>query len=107
MKKLSQECEFEGSRSSLIRDVIIMGNLDNKLKERLLRKPNLTRENAIKHSQAAKETKQHVRELPRQIESEKNRKLMYSSEMPKHNLDHLILLSQISLKIASSVGVSQ
>ena len=71
LKKLSQECEFGELCNSLIRDVIIMGLLDNKLRERLLREPDLTLENAIKHGQAAEETKQHARELQRQLESEK------------------------------------
>ena len=47
-----------------------MGLLDNKLRERLLREPDLTLENAIKHGQAAEETKQHARELQRQLENE-------------------------------------
>ncbi len=48
-----------------------MGLLDNKLRERLLREPDLTLEKAIKHGQAAEETKQHARELQRQLEKEK------------------------------------
>ena len=63
LKKLRQECEFGGLCNSLICDVITMGLLDNKLRERLLREPDLTLENAIKHGQAAGETKQHAREL--------------------------------------------
>ena len=48
LKKLSQDCEFGELCNSLIRDVIIMGLLDNKLRERLLREPDLTLEKAIK-----------------------------------------------------------
>ena len=63
LKKLSQECEFGGLCNSLIRDVIIMGLLDNKPREILFREPDLSMENATKHGQAAEETKQHAREL--------------------------------------------
>ena len=70
-KKLSQDCEFGELCNSLIRDVIIMGLLDNKLRERLLRELDLTLENVVKYGQAAEETKQHVRVLQRQLESEK------------------------------------
>ena len=48
-----------------------MGLLDNKRRERLLREPDLTLENAIKHGQAAEKTKQHAQELQRRLESEK------------------------------------
>ena len=48
-----------------------MGLLDNKRRKRLLREPDLTLKNAMKHGQAAEETKQHARELQRQLESEK------------------------------------
>ena len=71
LKKLSQECEFGELRNSFIRDVIIMGLSDNKLKERLQREPDLTLDNAIKHGQAAEETKQHARVLQRQLETER------------------------------------
>ena len=47
-----------------------MGLLDNKLRERLLREPDLILENVIKHGQAAEETKQHARELQRRLENE-------------------------------------
>ena len=80
LKKLSQDCEFGELCNSLIRDVIIMGLLDNKLRERLLREPDLTLEKAIKHGQAAEETKQHARMLQRQLESEKK-----SIDAVKHN----------------------
>ena len=71
LKKLSQECEFGELHNSLIRDVIIMGLSDKKLRERLLREPDLTLDNAIKHGQAAEETKQHGRVLQHQLETER------------------------------------
>ena len=43
-KKLSQDCEFGTLCDSLIRDLIIIGILDNHLRERLLREHDLTLE---------------------------------------------------------------
>lgn len=71
LKKLSQDCEFGQLANSLIRDVIIMGLSDNKLREKLLVQPDLTLENAIKHGHAAEETKQHAKVLQHQLESER------------------------------------
>ena len=55
--KLSHDCEFGTLCDSLIRDVIIIGILDNRLRERLLREHDLTLENTIEHCKAAEETK--------------------------------------------------
>ena len=71
LKKLSQDCEFETLYDSLIRDVIIIGILDNRVKEHLLREYDLTSENTIKHCKAAEETKQHAKILQHQLHSEK------------------------------------
>ena len=97
---LSQECEFDGLCNSLIRDVVIMGLLDNKLRERLLKEPNLTLENAIKYGKAGEETKQHARALQRQFESEK--RSIDALKLNPKKLDYSILHSQISSRIASS-----
>ncbi len=79
-----------------------MGLLDNKLRERLLSEPDLTLEKAIKHGQAAEETKQHARELQRQLEIEK-KSIDALKRIPNKSLGFPILPSQISLRIASSV----
>ena len=63
LKKLSQDCEFGTLCDSLIRDVIIIGILDNRVRERLLREHDLTLENTIKHCKVAEETKQHTKIL--------------------------------------------
>ena len=71
VKKLSQDFEFGTLCDSLIRDVIIVGILDNRLRERLLREHDLTSENTIKYCKAAEETKQHAKILQYQFHSEK------------------------------------
>ena len=68
---MSQDCEFAVLCDSLNRDIIIIGILDNRLRECLLRKHHLTLENTIKHCKAAKETNQHAKILQHQLHSEK------------------------------------
>ena len=66
---MSEECEFGELKDSLIRDLIICGVNDSRLRERMLREPELDLQRAIKLGQAAEETKQHVKELSEGIES--------------------------------------
>ena len=63
LKKLSADREFGEFKDSLIRDVIIIGVSDNRLRERLLREPSLSLDNAIKYGQATEETKHHAKIL--------------------------------------------
>jgi len=66
LKKRSAECEFGTLRVSLIKDIAICGLADNRLRERFLKEPNLTLENAIEYGQASQETKHHLSEMQRQ-----------------------------------------
>ena len=68
LKKRSADCEFEQLRDSLIRDIIICGINDNRLRERLLREPDLTLQKAIQLGHAAEETKRHVKELQKETD---------------------------------------
>ena len=63
LKSLSQDCEFETLKDSLIKDMIICGVTDNKLRERMLREADLDLNKAIKLGQAAEETKKHAQQL--------------------------------------------
>ena len=72
LKKLSADCEFGELKDSLIRDVIIIGVSDNRLRERLLREPSLSLDNAIKYGQATEETKHHAKILRRDSASLKS-----------------------------------
>ena len=65
LKRLSDECEFETLKDSLIKDMLICGVLDNHLRERMLREPEINLDKAIKLGQAAEETKKHSRDLKR------------------------------------------
>ena len=57
LKTLSQDCDFLTLRDSLVKDMIICGVTDNKLRERFLREADLDLDEAIKLGQAAEETK--------------------------------------------------
>ena len=72
LRSLSDECEFETLKHSLIKDMIVCGTLDNKLRERLLREANLTLDNAIKLGHAAAETKKHIKALKSSTEQSVN-----------------------------------
>ena len=68
LKKRSADCEFDTLRDSLIRDIIICGINDNRLRERLLSEPELTLQIAVQLGHAAEETKRHVNELQKEID---------------------------------------
>ena len=69
LRQLSEECEFGELKDSLIHDLIICGVNNSRLRERMLREPELDLQRAIKLGQAAEETKQHIKELSEGIES--------------------------------------
>ena len=52
LKTLSEDCEFGELRSSLIKDLIIIGLKDKKLQERLLSEPDINLEQVCKRGQA-------------------------------------------------------
>ena len=55
-------------RDSLICDIIICGINDNRLREPLLREPELTLQKAVQLGHAAEETKRRVKELQNEID---------------------------------------
>ena len=69
LKKRSADCEFSQLRDSLIRDIVICGIIDNRLRERLLREPDLSLEKTLQLGHAAEETKRHIKELQKQNET--------------------------------------
>ena len=66
LQKLSKDCDFASLQDSLLRDMIIIGILDKRPQERLLRESDITLENTIKHCQAIEVTKKHVKILQHQ-----------------------------------------
>ena len=69
LRKLSEGCELGDLRDSLLRDIIICGLYDNKLRERMLREPDLDLQKAIQLGQAAEDTKQHLEDLSSEMTS--------------------------------------
>ena len=63
LKRLGDECEFQTLKESLVKDMIICGVTDNKLRERMLREADLDLPKAIKLGLAAEETQKHVKDL--------------------------------------------
>ena len=63
LRQLSEDCEFQDLKDSLIKDMIICGIVDNQLRERMLREPNINLVKSIQLGQAAEETKKHSKEL--------------------------------------------
>ncbi|XP_057290719.1 uncharacterized protein LOC130613381 [Hydractinia symbiolongicarpus] len=57
LKKLSKDCEFNDLRESLMRDVIIVGVSDDRLRERMLREPDLNLDKALQLGNSAEQTK--------------------------------------------------
>ena len=52
LKTLSEDCEYEELRNSLIKDLIIIDPRDKKLQERLLSEPDINLEQVCKRGQA-------------------------------------------------------
>ena len=63
LRKLSANCEFGNLRDRLIRDRIVSGIYDQKVKDRLLRESDLTLTKAIDICKAAEQTDDHVKLL--------------------------------------------
>ena len=100
LKKLSYDCESGELRDSLIRDVIIIGVSDNRLRERLLREPSLSLDNAIKYGQATEETKNQAKALQRDSESQKS--VQQVRHRPKANKNKTPLPAPLSTQYSHS-----
>ena len=74
LKRLSKLCDLGTLTDSLIKDMIIIGTKDRKLQERLLRKENLTLEDAVKAGQATEVSRKH-------------KEILNSTEKPKLHAD--------------------
>ena len=67
LKKLSSDCEFNDLKDSLIRDTIIIGVSDDRLRERMLREPDLDLSKALLLGNSAEQTRNHVKELRQEV----------------------------------------
>jgi len=66
IKKQAMDCEFNELKDSLVRDVIVLGVKDSRLRERMLRESNLSLEKAIRLRHSAEETTKHVEALQKE-----------------------------------------
>ena len=62
LEKLSSDSEFGELKNPLIKDIVAKGVIDNSLRERMLKKPNLTLEKAIELGQSTERTKMNTKE---------------------------------------------
>lgn len=63
LKKLSNDCNFGTLKDRLIRDRVVAGILDKRVKDRLLRETDLTLEKTIKICKSAELSEQHVKKF--------------------------------------------
>ena len=56
-------CEFGGQKDSMLRDKIVFGVHDSRVKERLLREPDLTLAKALEVCRAAESSRQHIKAM--------------------------------------------
>ena len=74
LKRLSDECEFDTLKDSLIKDMIVCGVWDTSLRERLLRDANLDLNKAIKTAYANEQTKLQIKNFEQETVHEIRRK---------------------------------
>ena len=63
LKMKSKDCEFDAAENDMIRDKVVFSLSDQRLKERLLREPNLTLERAINTCRAAETAKAQIQAM--------------------------------------------
>ena len=60
LKRLSGDCEFGTLKDLLIKDVVIIGVLEDSLRERMPREPDIELTKAVQRGQACEESKKHT-----------------------------------------------
>ena len=63
LKLKAQTCQFENLKDSMIRDRLVLGVTNTRVRERLLREENLNLEKAVKICQAAEATERQIQTL--------------------------------------------
>ncbi len=66
LRTMANNCEFDNQEDNLIRDKIVFGVRDSRVKERMLRETDLTLEKAVEICRAAESTKSQMREMCQQ-----------------------------------------
>ena len=67
LRRLCEDCEFDALKDSLVKDVIVLGVVDEKLRERMLRDSSLDLKKAIELGSADEESKKHSKELKEEL----------------------------------------
>ena len=63
LKLKTQTCQFENLKDSMIRDRLVLGVTNTRVRERLLREENLNLDKAVKICQAAEATERQIQTL--------------------------------------------
>ncbi|KAJ8917065.1 hypothetical protein NQ315_012984 [Exocentrus adspersus] len=69
LRKLAANCDFETYKDRLITDRIVSGVRDPKVKERLLREPDLNLTKAVNICKTAEQTDNHIRQISKEVEN--------------------------------------
>ena len=69
LRTIARNCEFENQEDNMIRDKIVFGVQDSRVKERMLRETELTLEKAVEICRAAESTKSQMKEMCQQSHS--------------------------------------
>lgn len=84
LKTLSENCNYGTIQESLIRDIMIIGLRDDRLRESLLRDPDLTLETALNRARAAESSQIQNRSLNKGLEQEEAMNRVYKKK-DQHN----------------------
>ena len=68
-KRVSSDCELGELKNPLIKKIVITGVIDNSLRERKVREPNLTVEKAVALRQFIRQTKIHTKEEGKNLQN--------------------------------------
>ena len=68
-KRVSSDCELGELKNPLIKKIVITGVIDNSLRERKVREPNLTVEKAVAIRQSTRQTKIHTKEEGKNLQN--------------------------------------
>ena len=80
LRKMSEDCEFNELRDSLIKDMIIIGLRDKKLQERLLRENDITLEKVLSNCRASEASKLQTKSIHNQNDHPTNHSSLQTSE---------------------------
>ena len=68
-KRVSSDCELGELKNPLIKEIVITGVIDNSLRERKVREPNLTVEKVVAITQSSRQTKIHTKEEGKNLQN--------------------------------------